>query len=338
MFSEATHGGGFFVSEHPSSYYKKNHDKAVHERGFAMFNAEILQMVKSEYGPDLFRDVDMIILFGTDAGRGWYVRNANATGYGMLGIDFEAGGNFFGRRQRQGGLTLEIGSDVGTADPDDDIAIRTEEIYWTLAHEYGHWLGLGHRGRNLGLYSLMVRQLHGNTRMPEFGPPPLDLFHIIQLGWLDATDASRVIAISMENSATLVELQQIRARSEPVVLQIDLAGARESLFITYHSREENPFDAVYAGEGLLVWHKRAGRIDLRCGLSEGKTGKDHLDEGVDLSGRPGDFLDASQGEVVLYERAQNSGGKSVLALPKRIIAHNIQPGPEDVSFAVRFEQ
>ena len=303
-FKEATQGDAFFVSKHDAGYYNTHYDKRRHVRGFAMFNEEILRQVRATYGDALFDNVDLIIMVGTDGGPGWYAPGVNATGFGMLGVDFQAGAKTFGRSQRQGGFTLEIGSDFGTPSPDDDVYLTLQEIQWTIAHEYAHWLGLGHRGNNLGIYSLMSRRLDGNSRMPAFGPPPLDVFHLMDLGWLDRQDSSRVLKI---RNSSRVMLNQIRSKSGPVVARIDWGQPRAGVYVTYHRRESNLFDDSYLGEGLLVWYKKRSRVDLRCANLDSATGRDHLDEGLERIGRADDFLGSASGPFTVFPKSPAKG-------------------------------
>ncbi len=256
-FREATDNGRFFISKHPSYYYRENYDPQKHVRGFGMFNEEILQQVRAKYGDEFFTGVDMIMIAGTDAGPGWYTPRANATGYGMLGVDFQAAGRRFGRGQGQGGITFEIGSDVGTRDPGDDLLLPLEMVHWTVAHEYGHWLGLGHRRPAWGIYSLMSDKLYTTEYMPEFGPAPLDLFQIMQLGWLQESDTTRVHTLKADSMSAEITLADIRSPGRTVVCKIDMGEMQSTIYICYH-RRDNAYDGVYRGEGLLLW-RRVGR-------------------------------------------------------------------------------
>jgi|GEM_PF-6553090 len=330
-FREANHDDVFFVSQHDAGYYNSHYDKRRHVRGFGMFNEEILQQVLVANGEELFDNVDILIMVGTDGGPGWYAPGVNATGFGMLGVDFKTANRTFGRWQRQGGFTLEIGSDFGTSSPDDDVYLTPQEIQWTIAHEYAHWLGLGHRGNNLGIYSLMSRQLFGNDRMPQFGPPPLDIFHIMDLGWLDRQDSSRVIKVRHSGK---VMLNQVRAKSGPVVAQVDWGQPRAGIYITYHRQASNPFDGSYVGEGLLVWDKRRGRVDLRTPSLDGATGLDHLDRGLDRGGRAADFLQKTSGRFTVFSesavRATRANSRP------RIVLSDVQLQGEQATFQVEF--
>lgn len=259
-FREAHSEEKYFRSQHKSSYYKKHYNRTRHERGFAYFNEEILSMVKARYGEDYFKNVDMIIIFGTDAGPNWYHPRFNATGFGMLGVDFKAGGKTFGRRQAQGGFTLELGSDHGTPDPHDDALYQVADVDFTLAHEYGHWLGLQHRPPKLGAYSLMTP-----ARYPDIakglGPQPLDPFNLIELGWLDDSDSSRVMVSDWPDLPLHVELSEIRSKVGKVLLHLQLAPSqRMALYFSYHSKGDNAYDAVLPTGGLVVWEKRGSSV------------------------------------------------------------------------------
>ncbi|MFQ5709044.1 MAG: hypothetical protein ACE5HO_16425, partial [bacterium] len=271
-FKECLNAGRYFVADYSVPYYKKHYNPKKHVRGFGMFNEEILHKVKAQKGEACFSDVDLIIMAGTDGGRDWYTKGYNATGFGMLGTEFSAAGKTFGRGQRQGGFTVEIGSDIGTPDSTDDRFLPLSEIYWNFSHEYGHWLGLGHHSCKLGIYSLMCKELRGNDRMPEFGPPPLDIFHIFQLGWLSESDSSRVRTIAARPGSLTVTLEQIRSPEGLVAARIDLPGRNEKLFVCYHRQSANTFDGVYPGEGLLIWSKNKWRIELEYPQTPGQKG------------------------------------------------------------------
>lgn len=284
-FKEVHNHGAYFVSEYPAQYYHQHYDPKKHARGFAMFNEEILNKVKAQKGDKFFRGVDMIIMVGTDGGPNWYTRRVNATGYGMLGVDFTAGGRTFGRSQGQGGITLEIGSSAGTPDPDDDVFFTTSAIYWSFAHEYSHWLRLGHRCFEVGIYSLMCDHSFENLRMPKFGPPPLDIFSIMRLGWLDESDSNRVHIVTGDKAVTTVELNQIRSTKGLVLARIDIPNLRERFYASYHRQDANRFDGAYMGEGLLIWRKTGNSIRMELPEPPEAQEKGKLDSG----GRSTDF-------------------------------------------------
>ena len=338
LFKEATNNGSYFVSNHPASYYKEHYERKKHVCGFAMFNEEILNQVKAQKGDQYFSDVNMIIVAGTDGGRGWYTSGVNATGYGMLGINFSAGGKMFGMRQGQGGITVEIGSDIGTADPNDDRLSTLQEIYWNFAHEYGHWLKLGHRSCTLGIYSLMCKKLNSNSKMPDLGPQPLDIFHIMHLGWIDESDSSRVKIITREMGNSTLTLNQIRSPIGLVLARIDIPETSEKLFVSYHRQNSNTFDGVYMGEGLLIWHKRGSRIDLKCANASGPDAGDHLDEGKNLGGLATDFFNSNN---IFQFTPRLKHANSVLGVsndqrhpPTTITIKNIQQNGGQVTFKV----
>ncbi len=331
-FKEATNGDDFFRSEQTAGFYKENYDKQRHVRGFGMFNEEILEKVVAEYGENFFADVDIIILVGTDGGPGWYAQGVNATGFGMLGVDFSVGKKTFGRNQRQGGFTVEIGSDFGTPAPQDDVHLTPQEVQWTIAHEYGHWLGLGHRGRNLGIYSLMGPQLYGNERLPEFGPPPLDIFHLMELGWLPAQDSTRVVTVGAGGRVTI---KQVRARQGIVLARVEL-GTHESIFISYHKQSANRFDGSYPGEGLLVWHRRGRRVDIRCGNLDLETGRDHLDRGLESAGLPDDFIRTGSTSFSIFP--ESAAQKNLRRSVDNVEIADVVRYADEASFNIRLEQ
>lgn len=330
-FTEVTNDGGFFVSEHASGYYHKHYDRTRHLRGFGMFNEEILTAVKAKFGDGLFASADLLVVVGTDAGPDWYIPKANATGYGMLGVDFEAGGKLFGKRQRQGGLTIEIGSDIGTRDPADDRLMQESEIQWNLAHEYGHWLGLGHRSARRGIYSLMSPKLFTNDNFPASGPVPLDIFEIMRLGWLDATDSTRVVTLSLSDLPAKVTLTSIRSHVGPVLAKLE--SGKTTYYFTHHKRS-NRFDGAYAGEGLLVWQKRGRRTQLRRAVA-GSPGQDGPKPGVGRGGLETDFINAGSREIVIpLARRRSSRQTSAASGLGKLLCRWLQEDDGQVSFCI----
>lgn len=335
-FKETLNDGGYFVSEHPVHYYKENYNPTQHIHGFGMYNEEILYKVKAKYGIRYFSDVDLIIILGPDGGPDWYAHGVNATGYGMLGVTFEIGDKVFGKKQGQGGFTVEIGTDRGTATPRDDRLATVQELMWNMSHEYGHWLGLGHRPAHLGIYSLMVKNLYTNDRMPQYGPAPLDIFHIMQLGWLDESDPSRVQIIS-DTTTTVVTLNHIRSRQGLVLARIDIPNSREQFYTTYHRRDVNLFDGVYMGQGVLIWHRRGHVIDLECAVASDSTNWDHLDAGRDRGGLATDFFDSGRAEFTPNTNPNTDTGltKRDTPTPTGISISDIQELGSQITFTVR---
>jgi len=254
-FREATDNGRFFVSKHPSYYYRENYDPKKHVRG-----------------------------------------------YGMLGVDFQAAGRRFGRGQRQGGITFEIGSDVGTRDTGDDLLLPLEMVHWTLAHEYGHWLGLGHRRPAWGIYSLMSDKLYTTEHIPEFGPAPLDIFQIMQLGWLKESDSTRVRVVQADSVSTEITLRDIRSPEGIVLCKIIAPDTRSSFYICYH-RRHNPYDKIYRGEGLLLWQKK-GRTIAPMPASFNSAANHSPQEG----GSPTDFITTRHEFKIQSARGQRQQG------------------------------
>jgi len=338
-FKETLNDGAYFVSEHSVQYYKENYDPTQHLHGFGMYNEEILYKVKAKYGSRYFHDVDLIIILGPDGGRNWYTRGVNATGYGMLGVTFKTGEKVFGKRQGEGGFTLEVGTGLGTPDSNDDRLSSIQELMWNISHEYGHWLGLGHRSPNLGIYSLMVKNLYTNERMPDYGPAPLDIFHIIQLGWLDENDPKRVKIIS-DTMTTAVTLNHIRSRDGIVLARIDIPDSREKFYTTYHRQDVNLFDGVYMGQGLLIWHRRDNLIDLECAGASDSTNFDHLDAGTHRGGLPTDFFNRARPEFTPNTNPNTDTGltKRDTPTPTGISISDIQEQGGQIIFTVHFNK
>ncbi len=329
---EAINDDGFFVSKHPASYYKKRYDKARHDHGFAMFNEEILEQVRRKFGNKVFAETDIIIMFGTDGGRDWYINRVNATGYGALGVTFGAAQKTFHRRPGSGGFTVELGSDYGTPEPEDDQFLSLQQIHWTLAHEYGHWLGLRHRPKRLGIYSLLTPELYGNARMPDYGPPPLDIFEIIKLGWLNENDGIRVKILNKPFAKRLVGLMEIRNTKGLVLLKIDMPGAKEKIYVSYHN-QSNLYDGVYPGRGLLIWRKGRVPFLIRAGSTQSNKKSVKIAR-QDLTGKSTDFWGSVETDVFSYDLTPARRGRQTPIRPEpyHIEIDNIQLSTEKVLF------
>lgn len=350
-FKEVTDDGSYFRSEYSAAAYVKKFQEGVfdgvdYDGPYALYNREILELVQKKLGREIFEDVDLIISVATDGGPGWYIRTVNAQGFARLGFDFTVAGRTFS--SDYGGITVEIGSDFTSE------LFREIELYWIFAHEYAHHLGYRrHRRLNIGIYSLMTPGLSSNEQMlaRNLGPNPLDPFLIMAYGWLDRHDSTRVIVIDESQHDVRVTLRQIRSRQGPVLVQIPLPGTKtngvytESFFVAYHLNDGNPYDATYAGRGLLIWHVVNDRIlDVECG--EGLPNipnTDHLDINVKMGGLPGDFFNSENGLEFTPATNPNTNvwglyNPELKNEPSGIAITDIREDGEAVTFRVSFGQ
>jgi len=299
--TELSDNGGYFRSKLTAKEYKRKYNddnsaSADYDGPFALFNHEILQEVVRLHGEDLFSEVNVILIFTTDGGSGWYLPQVNAMGFARLGFEFEAGGKSF--PANYGGISMEIGSSSGSK------LYLESTLYWLLAHEYAHWLGYRtHRPKKIGAYSLMTLTQTARLDYPgeRQGPSPLDPFLIMQFGWLDAENSDRVVNIALDNEPQQVTLNQIRSKTGIVLAEIPVPGTGvknsqriEHFYVAYHRKDANPFDDSYAASGLLIWHQSlTGQLDIECGetLPDDPT-RDHLDIGQNLEGLPTDLFNS----------------------------------------------
>ncbi len=247
----ATRNGGFYVSDpgHTVDYYKNLYSQSGQDYAgpWGIFVKEILAKVENDYGAAYFDDVNLIIMIITDGGPGWYQPYGNFSGIALLGTDYTTGnGKFFGRDR--GGITIEFSE-------------GEEATLWTVCHEYGHFLGLSHRTKNYGTYSLM-----NYAKYNEAGETvtPLAIQDIFTLGWLDFNDPARVVNITSNASVTL---KPMRSTTGVVAAIINIPGTLEIFVISNHQQSTNPYDGTYPASGLLVWHMNDSSVDLKCAIA-----------------------------------------------------------------------
>jgi hypothetical protein len=232
----ATNNGGFYVSDqgHTVDYYKNLFPSTQGYDGpWGIFVEEILGKVESDYGADYFDDVDLIMMIITDGGIGWYLPSGNHTGIASLGVVYttESGKNF----DYSDGTTMEFSSgESGTI--------------WNVCHEYGHFLGLGHRPATYGTYSLMY-----DVRRNENGETvtPLAIQDIVDLDWLDLNNTARVKTFTVNGSVTL---KPIRSTTGIVAAKVNIPTTSQYFLISNHQRSTNVYDGTYPASGLLIWH------------------------------------------------------------------------------------
>lgn len=264
----ATQNDGFFVSDfgHTVQYYKDQFQSGQGYLGpYGIFVEEILQKVEIEYGAAYFDDVDVIMMMITDGGFGWYSDdpNLNATGVGYLGVQYTTGN----------------GKTFGYFDGVNNEFSQGEKVTeFIVCHEYGHFLGLPDYGPNYGTYSLMQ-----NNKVNEAneGVTPLSVKDVMDLGWLDVNDGTRVQTVTANASVTL---QPLRSSSGIVAAKLlpDANDPYSYFLVANHQRSTNPYDGTYPDDGLLVWQiSGISYTDIECGVGLDPItygfNKDHLD-------------------------------------------------------------
>lgn len=249
----ATKNGGFFVSDsgHTVPYFKNLFQAGQgYEGPFAIFVEEMLQKVEAEYGSNYFDDVDMIVMMITDGGLGWYyaeLPNRNYGGVGLLGVNYTTGN----------GKTF----DSFTGGVNCEFAEGEKVTEFTVCHEYGHYLGLVDIPLiGIGCYSLMQ-----NTKVnePTEGAVPLSVLDVVNLGWLDMNDSTRVQTVTTDASVTLAPL---RSQAGIVAAKIQHPQLGEYFLVANQQRSTNVYDGTYPADGLLVWHVSGINFDIECAV------------------------------------------------------------------------
>ncbi len=176
--------------------------------------------------------------------------------------------------------------------------IDQDGLEWSIAHEYGHQLGLSHPPDNdqkkyYGMYNLMYNR-HQTNASGEGGANPFcgyDLY--FHLNWLPASRFVDVTSDLFNES-----IGDIRTSGKLYRLTIN-STYNEHLFIESHQGTGS--DGLYNGTGLLIWHRRGSTIlDIECASGQWSgsnpdplTGTDALDDNIDVvyNGSADDFFD-----------------------------------------------
>jgi hypothetical protein len=254
-------GNSFYRSApgHTIDFYKEEYKKNIkaYVGPWGVFVEEILTTIETEQGSDYFDDVDVIIMMVTDGNKGWYLASGNYSGIAYLGVDYVTkNGKKFSRYS--GGITNEYN-------------LGRKSTEWNICHEYGHRLGLRHRPSNYGTYALMYEVIGNELK-------PLCIQNIIDLGWLDPNDDTRVRTVS--TNQTDFRLPPVRRREGVVAAKV-ISPDGSHFFINNHRKPDNPYDAAYPGEGMLIWHMNPPLADLECAVGLDTTtfgpNMDHLD-------------------------------------------------------------
>lgn len=249
----ATKNGEFFVADagHDVIYYKNLYQQspAGYDGPYGIFVEEMLVKVEAEYGAAYFDDVDAIMMMITDGGTGWYYPTGNYGGVGNLGVNYTTGNGktFF---SQSGGVNNEFAHGEKTSE-------------WIICHEYGHFLGLLDLPKNFGTYSLMQ---NNKVNEADEGVTPLSVKDVMDLGWLDVNDGTRVQTVTANASVTL---QPLRSSSGIVAAKVfpDPNSPSQYFLIAYHQRSTNPYDGTYPDDGLLVWQiSGISYTDIECGV------------------------------------------------------------------------
>ncbi len=182
-------------------------------------------------------------------------------------------------------------------------------LEWSIAHEYGHQLGVSHPpgtsdNKYYGMYNLMYWKEQKNSS-GEGGANPFCVYDLYnRLNWIDA---SRFVDITSSQSA---EIEDIRTTGKLYRLSIN---SNEHFFIANH--QGTGFDQLYEGTGLLIWHIKS-IFDIECanGKFTGEnpdpiSGTDLLDQSVDVyNGSAQDFFSGASVRNLSQETNPSSNG------------------------------
>ena len=144
-----------------------------------------------------------------------------------------------------------------------------EEAVGSMAHEFGHYLGLpdlyntGHLSQELepdresagiGYWGLMG---HGNRGWNEVGGPnPFCVWSLAQLGWLGESNKNLII---LEGEQKSVEISDVRDGGKVFILPIQ--GSNSFYLVAYRRRVNSYYERNLPAEGILIWLVNPSIVD-----------------------------------------------------------------------------
>ena len=321
----------------PRWYASRSKAEAYATGGFGRFAREVLQAVDADVnlgrydndGPDGVPNsgdddgaVDFVFIVSASAPSGFIIKEA--TGVAELGL----GSDFVSQDRAHRGGSIRVRSDDGAVQRGRFFA----EAVGTMAHEFGHFLGLpdlydreyeaepADDSGGIGYWGLMG---HGNRGWGEIdGPNPFCVWSLGQLGWLGINNQQLNVLSQDRDDVVFADVNAGGA----VYLLPAPAPAEHFFLVAFRSRRHSYYERNLPAEGLLIWRVHPTRysnnleatklVDLVCadgqfrdaGFPLGRepapfTGRDNLDfwahdagYRTDFGGNLGDATDVFDGE------------------------------------------
>lgn len=321
----------------PRWYASRSKAEAYAAGGFGRFAREVLQAVDADVdlgrydndGPDGVPNsgdddgaVDFVFIVSASAPSGFITKEA--TGVAELGL----GSDFVSQDRAQRGGSIRVRSDDGAVQRGRSFA----EAVGTMAHEFGHILGLpdlydrefeaepADDSGGIGYWGLMG---HGNRGWGEVdGPNPFCVWSLGQLGWLGVNNQQLNVLSQDRDDVVFADVNAGGA----VYLLPAPAPAEHFFLVAFRGRQHSYYERNLPAEGLLIWRVHPTRysnnleatklVDLVCadgqfrdaGFPLGRepapfTGRDNLDfwahdagYRTDFGGNLGDATDVFDGE------------------------------------------
>ena len=321
----------------PRWYASRSKAEAYAAGGFGRFAREVLQAVDADVdlgrydndGPDGVPNsgdddgaVDFVFIVSASAPSGFIAKEA--TGVAELGL----GSDFVSQDRAQRGGSIRVRSDDGAVQRGRSFA----EAVGTMAHEFGHILGLpdlydrefeaepADDSGGIGYWGLMG---HGNRGWGEVaGPNPFCVWSLGQLGWLGVNNQQLNVLSQDRDDVVFADVNAGGA----VYLLPAPAPAEHFFLVAFRGRQHSYYERNLPAEGLLIWRVHPTRysnnleatklVDLVCadgqfrdaGFPLGRepapfTGRDNLDFWAhdagyrsDFGGNLGDATDVFDGE------------------------------------------
>lgn len=321
----------------PRWYASRSKAEAYVTGGFGRFAREVLQAVDADVdlgrydndGPDGVPNsgdddgyVDFVFIVSASAPSGFITQEA--TGVAELGL----GSDFVSQDRAQRGGSIRVRSGDGAVQRGRSFA----EAVGTMAHEFGHILGLpdlydrefeaepADDSGGIGYWGLMG---HGNRGWGEVdGPNPFCVWSLGQLGWLGVNNQQLNVLSQDQDDVVFADVNAGGA----VYLLPAPAPAEHFFLVAFRGRQHSYYERNLPAEGLLIWRVHPTRysnnleatklVDLVCadgqfrdaGFPLGRepapfTGRDNLDfwahdagYRTDFGGNLGDATDVFDGE------------------------------------------
>ena len=124
-----------------------------------------------------------------------------------------------------------------------------DELEWSIAHEYGHILGLSDMKNSYlkkfyGVYALMYNR-HQTNKSGIGGPNPISAKNLRVLEWIND---NRFIQVTSKIDVDIEDIRTVNGK----VYQLKPKDSNQYFLIANHQR--TGYEQIYEGKGLLIWH------------------------------------------------------------------------------------